>query len=89
MPLCIRGYARPSRKCACARVGPLLVYEAALIFETGGERLLDAVAVVDAPATDRIERVRKRDNVSEKQVRERMEHQLPRKELIEPCRLHH
>ena len=63
--------------------GPLLVYEAALIFETGGERLLDAVVVVDAPATDRIERVRKRDNVSEKQVRERMEHQLPRKELIE------
>lgn len=60
----------------------LLVYEAALIFETGGERELKAVAVVDAPAKDRIARVRKRDGLSEEQVVARMRHQLSRNELL-------
>ena len=61
----------------------LLVYEAALIYETGGDRHLDAVAVVDAPAGDRIARVRARDGLSEKQVAARMRHQLGRKELLQ------
>lgn len=60
----------------------LLVYEAALIYETGGDRELDAVAVVDAPAGDRIARVRSRDGLSEEQVVARMRHQLGRKELL-------
>lgn len=59
----------------------LLVKEAALIFESGGDRFLDAVAIVDAPMDVRIRRVVERDNVSPEQVTARMSHQLPPEEL--------
>ncbi|MFQ5572322.1 MAG: dephospho-CoA kinase [Rhodothermales bacterium] len=59
----------------------LLVHEAALIFEAGGEQHLDAVAVVDAPVEERIRRVVSRDHVAPEQVRARMAHQLPPEEL--------
>ena len=59
----------------------LLAYEAALIFEAGGERRFDAVAVVDAPEDVRIRRVVARDGVAPEQVRARMDHQLPPAEL--------
>ena len=55
----------------------LLVHEAALIYEAGGDAHLDAVAVVDAPEDVRIARVMQRDGVTETQVRARMGHQLP------------
>lgn len=59
----------------------LLVYEAALIFEAGADRHLDAVAVVDAPLETRIARVMARDNVPREAVLARMQHQLPAEEL--------
>ncbi len=59
----------------------LLIHEAALIFEAGGDRHLDAVAVVDAPEEDRIQRVVARDGVAPEQVRARIRHQLPPDEL--------
>ncbi len=59
----------------------LLVHEAALIFEAGGDRHLDAVAVVDASVADRLRWVTERDGVSEAQVQARMAHQLPPEEL--------
>jgi dephospho-CoA kinase len=61
----------------------LLVHEAALIFESGAHRRLDAVAVVHSPAADRIRRVMARDSVSAGQVESRMKHQLPAEELIQ------
>ncbi len=60
---------------------PLMVKEAALIFETGGDRFLDAVAVVDAPREVRLDRVVKRDAVIPEAVQARMGHQLPPEEL--------
>lgn len=59
----------------------LLVHEAALIFEAGAEKHLDAVAVVDAPEAIRIRRVTARDDVPPEAVRARMGHQLPPEEL--------
>jgi len=59
----------------------VLVYEAALIFESGGDEHLDAVAVVVAPDEDRIARVVERDDTTEDEVRARMSHQLPQEEL--------
>jgi dephospho-CoA kinase len=59
----------------------LLVYEAALIFETGAERVLDYVAVVDAPLDTRIARVMARDGVGREAVLARMRHQLPAADL--------
>ncbi len=57
--------------------GGILIEEAALIFETGADRFLDKVIVVDAPEEERIRRVVRRDHVSPEQVRARMRHQLP------------
>lgn len=59
----------------------LLVHEAALLFEAGGDAHVDATAVVDAPEADRIDRVTERDDVTADHVRARMQHQLPPAEL--------
>jgi dephospho-CoA kinase len=59
----------------------ILVKEAALIFESGGDKSLDAVIVVDAPESERIRRTMKRDGLTESQVRARIRHQLPPDEL--------
>lgn len=60
---------------------PLLVYEAALLFETGGDRHVDAVIVVDAPEDVRVDRVVARDDVAPEQVLARMGHQMKPAEL--------
>ena len=59
----------------------LLVHEAALLFEAGGDAHVDDTAVVVAPDDDRIARVMERDGVSEEQVRARMEKQWPQDKL--------
>jgi dephospho-CoA kinase len=59
----------------------LLVHEAALLFEAGGDAHVDATAAVVAPDGDRIARVVERDDVTPDQVRARMQHQLPQDEL--------
>ena len=61
---------------------PLLIHEAALIFESGGYKHLDAVLVVHAPIEIRIQRVMARDGSSRQQVLDRMAHQLPPEELL-------
>lgn len=60
---------------------PLLIQEAALIYESGADRMLDAVAVVDASPDARVERVAARDGTTPQQVLTRMKHQLPPDEL--------
>lgn len=59
----------------------LLVHEAALLFEAGGDEHVDVTAAVVAPEADRIARVTARDDVSPGQVRARMQHQLSQDEL--------
>ncbi|MEX2588670.1 MAG: dephospho-CoA kinase [Chitinophagales bacterium] len=56
---------------------PYTLKEAALLFETGSYKALDKIIVVDAPEKLRIQRVMKRDTVSEKEVRARMDKQWP------------
>ncbi len=56
---------------------PYTLYEAALIFESGGHLRLDSVITVFAPETTRIERVMKRDKTTEEAVRARLEKQMP------------
>ena len=60
----------------------LLVKEAALIFETGADRFLDAVAVIHAEEDVRIQRVMARDDVTAEQVRARMKHQFSAETLL-------
>ncbi|HUF08808.1 MAG TPA: dephospho-CoA kinase [Rhodothermales bacterium] len=59
----------------------LMVMEAALIYESGADELLDYVVVVDAPADARLARVSERDGVSKEEVAARMRHQLDPEEL--------
>lgn len=59
----------------------LLVHEAALLFEAGGDAHVDVTAAVVAPRANRVARVAERDDVAPEKVRARMEHQLPQGEL--------
>ncbi len=73
-------FAAAHEVAVCDRI-PLLVHEAALIFEVDLDRVLDFVAVIDAPVSVRLQRVVARDGVTEVAVRARMQHQLPPEEL--------
>ena len=75
--------AKTQRPGVCNAAESLLVHEAALIFESGGEALVDGVAVVDAPAEVRIARAMARDGSSREQVEARMRHQLQAEVLRE------
>ena len=61
----------------------IIIIEAALIYEAGLHKKLDAVIVVHADEFVRISRVRKRDVVSEDAVRSRMTAQLDAKVKLE------
>jgi dephospho-CoA kinase len=61
----------------------LLIVEAALIYEAGLDKKLDAVIVVDAEETTRIARVRKRDAVPEENVHARINAQGDVKKKLE------
>lgn len=50
----------------------LVIVEAALIFESGMECILDYVIVVDAPRAQRIERIVRRDKIPRAQAERRM-----------------
>jgi len=60
----------------------LMIMEAALIYESGADALLDYVVVVDAPVDARIARVAQRDQATVDEVAARMRHQLTPAELI-------
>lgn len=58
------------------RLMPYVVIEAALIFESNVDEILDRVVVVDAPEEERIRRVVQRDGSSEDAVHARMALQI-------------
>ena len=49
-----------------------VIHEAAILFESGFYKLMDFTILVSAPEEERIWRIVKRDDVSEKQVKERL-----------------
>lgn len=75
-PRVLAAFKQAREQAARERV-PLLVLEAALLFESGADQLVDHVLVVDAPEAERIRRVVARDGMAPEQVRARMRHQLP------------
>ena len=56
------------------------IREVAILFETGSNKGCDAVVCVSASSEIRIERVMKRDGVSQKDVEARMAKQMPQEE---------
>jgi dephospho-CoA kinase len=58
------------------QTAPYAIREAALIFESGSQDQLDFVIGVSAPVELRIQRAMQRDNLTRKQVMERMDRQI-------------
>ena len=63
--------------------GDIVIKEAAILFETGGYKALDTTILIHAPENIRIERVMKRDGVSSKEVKARMNNQWPEQRKME------
>lgn len=61
---------------------PYILKEAAILFESGGNKDMDKVIMVSAPKEVRIERVMKRDKVTREEVEARMANQWPDEEKI-------
>lgn len=68
-----------------AQASPYAVKEAALIFESGSEKLLDYVIGVSAPQELRIQRTMPRDNISREEVLKRIQQQMDEKLKMERC----
>jgi dephospho-CoA kinase len=56
---------------------PYILHEAAILFESGFNRLMDKTILVTAPEPIRIERIKGRDKCSEDSIRQRMKNQWP------------
>ncbi len=61
---------------------PYTLKEAALIFESGGYKLMDKMITVFAPKELRIQRVMKRDGVTKEAVEARINKQMPDEEKV-------
>jgi len=61
---------------------PILVKEAAILFESGGYKDCDSIITVSAPLETRIERVLKRDNSTREKILQRINNQLSDEERI-------
>lgn len=58
-----------------SRNAPYVIMEAAILFESGGNKLVDRVATIVAPLEERIERVMKSNMLTRNQVMERVRNQ--------------
>lgn len=65
-----------------AQTSPYVLKEAALLFESGASRNMDAVIVVHADEQIRIERVMLRNKITEEQVKDRINRQMPETEKL-------
>jgi len=61
---------------------PYVIYEAALMIESGSYKLMDKIIVVAAPMKLRIARVCLRDNASIEKVKDRINNQLTQKDML-------
>ncbi|MCF6181489.1 dephospho-CoA kinase [Lutibacter sp.] len=60
------------KKCNCG----IIIYESAILFESGSNKLCDYVITVYADYKTKMERLKLRDGSSEEEIRVRMQHQL-------------
>jgi dephospho-CoA kinase len=61
---------------------PYVIYEAALMIESGSYKLMDKMIVVTAPSELRIDRVISRDNVERVKVLERIKNQMSQEAML-------
>ncbi len=58
----------------------IIVIDAPLLIETGLDKMVDVIWVVDVDKETQIERIKKRDNLSYEEIKSRIESQLSREE---------
>ncbi len=61
----------------------IVAHEAAILFESGFNKLMNKVVMVYTPLEIRIERTMARDNTSREKVQERIQNQMPDEEKAE------
>ncbi len=59
-----------------------ILEEAAILFESGANKNLDYVIVMDAPLKDRMKRISERDHLSEEMILKRIENQWPADKIL-------
>jgi len=64
------------KKWVLDQTAPYLIIEAAILFESGGSKLVDRIATVVAAKEERVERIINRNRLTREQVLERMRNQL-------------
>src|SRR5699024_5416545 len=64
---------------------PYVLYEAAILFETGRYKDFDYTILVTAPKKERIKRVQNRDQTSEADILSRMKNQWSDKKKMKLC----
>jgi dephospho-CoA kinase len=64
---------------------PYIIKEAALLFESGADKILDFVIGVSAPLPLRIKRVMARDHSTEEDVMKRISRQMDEEEKMKRC----
>jgi dephospho-CoA kinase len=64
------------RKWETEQDAPYVIFEAAILFESGASKLVDRIATVEAPVEERVERVIQRNKLSREQVMDRMRNQM-------------
>lgn len=57
-------------------VKDIIIYENAILFESGGDTLCDYIITVTSDFEDRVNRIMKRDDISKQQVLDRVNNQL-------------
>ena len=62
--------------------GAYIIKEAAILFESNTYQSLDAIICISCPEDIRLKRILKRDDLSEKEVRQRMSHQWAEEKKI-------
>ena len=67
------------------QITPYVLKEAALIFESGSNKMLDKMIGVFTPIELRIQRVMQRDNISEEAVKTRISKQMDEAEKMRLC----
>jgi dephospho-CoA kinase len=67
---------RSFEKWVSEQTSPYVIMEAAILFESGGNKLVDRVATIVAPLEERITRIIQRNLLSREQIEERMRNQM-------------
>lgn len=76
-PMMVESLVEEMEQARFSKRYPIVIIDAALVYEISIEKMFDAVVVVNAPLLERQKRVRERDGMTKKQFTARVEKQIP------------